>query len=42
MGEQEFVRASCVGPVRLVSLEPCREDIRRMLKAIEGKRYRAS
>ncbi len=37
MGEQEFVRANCVGPVRLVNLEPCREDIRRMLKAIEGK-----
>src|SRR5215472_12939797 len=29
MGEQEFVRAKCLGPVRLVNLEPCHEDIRR-------------
>ncbi len=37
MGEQEFVRASCIGPVRLVDLEPCQEDIRRFRKALEGR-----
>jgi 5-methyltetrahydropteroyltriglutamate--homocysteine methyltransferase len=36
MGDQEFVRASCVGPVRLVNLDPCHEDIRRFRKALEG------
>lgn len=36
MGEQEFVRASCVGPVKLVDLEPCHEDIRRFTRALEG------
>jgi 5-methyltetrahydropteroyltriglutamate--homocysteine methyltransferase len=36
MGEQEFVRASCIGPVKLVNLEPCREDIRRFQKAMSG------
>ena len=40
MGEQEFVRASCVGPVRLVNPEPCREDIRRFTKALSGTRVR--
>jgi 5-methyltetrahydropteroyltriglutamate--homocysteine methyltransferase len=40
MGEQEFVRASCVGPVRLVNLEPCRQDIRRFLKGLEGRGVR--
>lgn len=40
MGEQEFVRASCVGPVRLVNLEPCREDIRRFGHALKGHRVR--
>jgi 5-methyltetrahydropteroyltriglutamate--homocysteine methyltransferase len=40
MGEQEFVRASCVGPVRLVNPEPCREDIRRFSKALSGTRVR--
>ena len=40
MGEQEFVRASCVGPVRLTSLEPCREDIRRFSRALAGRRVR--
>lgn len=34
MGSQEFVRASCVGPVRLVTLEPLHEDIRRFRAAI--------
>ncbi|MGH6876773.1 MAG: epoxyalkane--coenzyme M transferase, partial [Rhizomicrobium sp.] len=29
MGTQAFVRASCIGPVRLVTLEPLHEDIRR-------------
>ena len=36
MGEQEFVRASCIGPVRLINLEPCHEDIRRFQKAMSG------
>jgi len=40
MGDQEFVRASCVGPVRLVNLEPCREDIRRFAKALSGRNVR--
>jgi 5-methyltetrahydropteroyltriglutamate--homocysteine methyltransferase len=40
MGEQEFVRASCVGPVRLVNPEPCREDIRRFTRALSGTRVR--
>jgi 5-methyltetrahydropteroyltriglutamate--homocysteine methyltransferase len=40
MGEQEFRRASCVGPVRLVNLEPCREDIRRFRHALSGHRVR--
>jgi 5-methyltetrahydropteroyltriglutamate--homocysteine methyltransferase len=40
MGEQEFVRASCVGPVRLVNLDPCREDIRRFAKALSGRSVR--
>jgi 5-methyltetrahydropteroyltriglutamate--homocysteine methyltransferase len=37
MGEQEFVRAGCIGPVKLINLEPCREDIRRFGKAMSGK-----
>jgi 5-methyltetrahydropteroyltriglutamate--homocysteine methyltransferase len=37
MGEQEFVRASCIGPVRLINLEPCREDIRRFTQAMSGR-----
>jgi 5-methyltetrahydropteroyltriglutamate--homocysteine methyltransferase len=36
MGEQEFVRAACSGPVRLVNLDPCHEDIRRFKKAMAG------
>jgi 5-methyltetrahydropteroyltriglutamate--homocysteine methyltransferase len=40
MGDQEFVRASCVGPVRLVNLDPCREDIRRFAKALSGRSVR--
>ncbi|MBV8854472.1 MAG: cobalamin-independent methionine synthase II family protein [Sinobacteraceae bacterium] len=38
MGEQEFVRASCIGPVRLVNLEPCHADIRRFRQALTGHR----
>ena len=40
MGEQEFVRASCVGPVRLRNLDPCREDIRRFARALAGRSVR--
>jgi 5-methyltetrahydropteroyltriglutamate--homocysteine methyltransferase len=40
MGDQEFVRASCIAPVRLVNLEPCREDIRRFTKAMAGRSMR--
>src|SRR5215467_1650423 len=40
MGKQEFVRASCVGPVRLRNLEPCHEDIRRFTRALAGRRVR--
>jgi 5-methyltetrahydropteroyltriglutamate--homocysteine methyltransferase len=36
MGEQEFVRASCIGPVKLINLEPCHDDIRRFQKAMSG------
>jgi 5-methyltetrahydropteroyltriglutamate--homocysteine methyltransferase len=35
MGSQEFVRAACVGPVKLRTLEPCHADIRRFKSAIE-------
>ena len=37
MGDQEFVRAACTGPVRLINLEPCHEDIRRFSKAMAGQ-----
>jgi 5-methyltetrahydropteroyltriglutamate--homocysteine methyltransferase len=40
MGEQEFVRASCVGPVRLRTLDPCHEDIRRFSRALAGRSVR--
>ena len=40
MGEQEFTRASCVGPVRLKNLEPCHEDVRRFTRALEGRGVR--
>lgn len=33
MGSQDFVRASCVGPVKLVTLDPLWEDIRRFKAA---------
>ncbi len=38
MGDQEFVRAACIGEVKLVNLEPCHEDIRRFKKAMAGKK----
>jgi 5-methyltetrahydropteroyltriglutamate--homocysteine methyltransferase len=34
MGSQEFTRASCIGPVRLVTLEPLHDDIRRFRNAL--------
>lgn len=34
MGSQEFVRASCIGEVRLVSLAPLHDDIRRFKAAL--------
>jgi 5-methyltetrahydropteroyltriglutamate--homocysteine methyltransferase len=40
MGEQEFVRASCVGPVRLRNPDPCHEDIRRFSCALAGRSVR--
>jgi 5-methyltetrahydropteroyltriglutamate--homocysteine methyltransferase len=39
MGEQEFVRASCIAPVKLINLEPCHEDIRRFQKAMSGRKF---
>lgn len=35
MGSQEFVRASCIGPVRKVTLQPLHDDIRRFKSALE-------
>jgi 5-methyltetrahydropteroyltriglutamate--homocysteine methyltransferase len=35
MGAQEFIRASCIGKVELVSLEPLRDDIRRFRGALD-------
>ena len=35
MGSQEFVRASCIGDVRLVSLQPLHDDIRRVRAALD-------
>jgi len=37
MGEQEFVRASCVGPVKLVNLQPCHDEISRFQRALAGR-----
>ena len=37
MGDQEFVRAACIGPVKLVNLEPAREDVARFAKAMAGQ-----
>ncbi|BBF72129.1 cobalamin-independent methionine synthase II family protein [Sphingobium sp. 3R8] len=36
MGSQEFTRASCIGPVRLVTLAPLHDDIRRFKTALAG------
>ncbi|MEG3146317.1 cobalamin-independent methionine synthase II family protein [Sphingomonas sp. RT2P30] len=43
MGSQEFTRASCIGEVRLVNLQPLHDDIRRFKGALErhGKCTRA-
>jgi 5-methyltetrahydropteroyltriglutamate--homocysteine methyltransferase len=43
MGKQEFVRAACVAPVRLKTLEPAHDDIRRFRTALDrhGKGVRA-
>jgi 5-methyltetrahydropteroyltriglutamate--homocysteine methyltransferase len=38
MGEQEFVRASCIAPVKLINLGPCHEDIRRFQKAMSDRK----
>lgn len=40
MGDQEFVRAACIGPVKLVNMDPCHEDIARFSKAVAGKPVR--
>lgn len=37
MGDQEFVRAACIGPVKLVDLQPACDDIRRFRAALGGK-----
>jgi len=43
MGAQEFTRASCIAPVRLVNLQPLHDDIRRFRGALDrhGKATRA-
>jgi len=41
MGSQEFTRASCIAPVRLKTLEPLHDDIRRFGKALAGTNVRA-
>jgi len=43
MGDQDFTRASCIGPVRLKTLEPLEDDIRRFKSALDknGKGSRA-
>jgi 5-methyltetrahydropteroyltriglutamate--homocysteine methyltransferase len=35
MGAQEFTRASCIAPVRLVNLQPLHDDIRRFSAALD-------
>jgi 5-methyltetrahydropteroyltriglutamate--homocysteine methyltransferase len=37
MGAQEFTRASCIAPVRLRTLEPLHDDIRRFRNALNGQ-----
>jgi 5-methyltetrahydropteroyltriglutamate--homocysteine methyltransferase len=34
MGSQDFVRASCIGPIKLVNLQPLHDDIRRFKAAL--------
>lgn len=43
MGRQEFVRAACIAPVRLKTLEPAQADIRRFRSALDrhGRGVRA-
>ena len=41
MGNQEFIRAACVGPVRLKTLEPLHDDIRRFRARSTGTDRRA-
>lgn len=43
MGDQDFTRASCIAPVRLKTLEPLEDDIRRFKSALDrnGKGARA-
>jgi len=43
MGAQEFTRASCIAPVRLVNLQPLHDDVRRFRSALDrhGKGTRA-
>ncbi|MBL8549853.1 MAG: cobalamin-independent methionine synthase II family protein [Hyphomonadaceae bacterium] len=40
MGAQEFTRAACIGPVKLVNLAPVHEDVRRFKAALKGKSVR--
>jgi 5-methyltetrahydropteroyltriglutamate--homocysteine methyltransferase len=40
MGEQEFVRSNCIGPVKLLNLKPCLEDIQRFTQAMRGRTVR--
>lgn len=35
MGEQEFTRASCIGPVRIKDMQPVADDIRRFRTALD-------
>ena len=35
MGSQEFVRASCIGDVKLITLQPLHDDIRRFRSALD-------
>ncbi len=37
MGDQEFTRASCIGPVRLRTLTPLHDDIRRFRSALDRR-----
>jgi 5-methyltetrahydropteroyltriglutamate--homocysteine methyltransferase len=37
MGSQEFTRASCIGPVRLRTLDPLHDDIRRFRAALDRR-----